>query len=126
MSDTIQRMPTADVQAISSTDGFRPTAVRAQEPGVQSHVRLIAYPGVADGKATTGVWRGDAGTYLSPGSANGEVYIVQTGRATLHIEGEPQRAIGPGDIVILPPSLRSIFVVTGTLTKFWVKVEAAS
>ena len=24
MSETIQRMPTADVQAISSTDGFRP------------------------------------------------------------------------------------------------------
>lgn len=117
------RAAVARVESIAATEGMRPTVVRAQEPGVESLVRLFAYPGIAQGEATVGVWRGDVGTYLSPGAANGEIYVVHEGTARLEIEGQPVMDIGPGAIVVLPPRLKSTFTVTQPLTKFWVKVE---
>jgi len=70
------------------------------------------------GAGEVGVWE------IDPGTAHDvevdEVFVVLSGRATIAVEGSPEVAVGPGDIVRLQAGTATTWAVTERLRKVYV------
>lgn len=72
----------------------------------------------ATGPAEVGLWE------IDPGTAHDvemdEVFLVLSGRATLSVEGWPDVAVGPGDVVRLRAGAQTTWAVGERLRKVYV------
>jgi uncharacterized cupin superfamily protein len=75
-----------------------------------------AVPAVAG--LAAGVWEHTAGT--STDVEVDEVFVVLSGRATIHVEGQAALEVGPGDVGVLTAGARTRWVVHEALRKVYV------
>jgi len=69
------------------------------------------------GAGEVGLWEMDAGT--AQDIESDEVFVVLSGRATIIVEGWPDVAVAPGDVVRLQAGTATTWVVTERLRKVY-------
>ena len=81
-----------------------------------SEVRHL--PLVEGGDLIVGIWQHAPGT--STDVEADEIFVVLTGRATVAIHAGPTLDVGPGDVVLLPAGVQTVWIVHQTLRKVYV------
>jgi mannose-6-phosphate isomerase-like protein (cupin superfamily) len=68
-----------------------------------------------DPSASVARARVEAGVRTKRHRVNGTVerYVMLEGQAMVHIEGEPDQSVGPGDVVVIPAGVRQAITNTG-------------
>ena len=93
-------------------DALDPARVLDGDPEVRS---LVLHDGDDVG---IGVWQHSVG--VSADVEADEVFVVLSGRATVHVEDGPTLEVGPGDVGLLPAGARTTWTVHETLRKVYV------
>ena len=74
----------------------------------------------ADGLTEVGVWECSPGRFTADRAASAEICHIVSGRASLHDPDGRSRAVGPGELVVLPLGWMGEWTIHETTRKLYV------
>lgn len=74
----------------------------------------------ADGKVEVGVWECSPGRFSAVRDTNSEICHIISGRVTMRGQGDAERKLGPGDLLVLPQGWRGEWILHEKTRKLYV------
>lgn len=70
-------------------------------------------------RVETGIWEATPGQFHASREGHAEVCYIIAGIATIRVEGQPDRTIRAGDVLVMPSGWRGIWHVHETIRKHY-------